>query len=69
MRPVAGRAGATAAVTALGTARGSFLRSWRLLVIDGFEADVPDSDQNAAGFRRRARSVPPLKARPTTGHA
>jgi hypothetical protein len=48
--PVAGRAGPTAAVTALGTARGSFLRSWRLLAIDGFEADLPDSKENAAEF-------------------
>jgi hypothetical protein len=48
--PVAGRAGLTAASVALGTARGSFLRSWRLLAIDGFEVDVPDSDQNAAEF-------------------
>ncbi|MBM0230300.1 MULTISPECIES: IS4 family transposase [Micromonospora] len=48
--PVAGRVGPTSAVTALGTARGSFLRSWRLLAIDGFEVDVPDSDDNAAEF-------------------
>jgi len=48
--PVAGRTGPTAAVGALGTARGSFLRSWRLLAIDGFEVDVPDSEENAAEF-------------------
>lgn len=48
--PVAGMAGPTAAVGALGTARGSFLRGWRLLVIDGFEVDVPDSGENAAEF-------------------
>jgi hypothetical protein len=48
--PVAGRTGPTAARTALGTARGSFLRGWRLLAIDGFEVDVPDSDENAAEF-------------------
>jgi hypothetical protein len=48
--PVAGRVGPTAAVTALGTARGSFLRSWRLLAIDGFEVDVPDSKENATEF-------------------
>jgi hypothetical protein len=48
--PVAGRVGPTAEVTALGTARGSFLRSWRLLAIDGFEVDVPDSLENAAEF-------------------
>lgn len=48
--PVAGRAGPTAAAVALGTARGSFLRSWRLLAIDGFEVDLPDSKENAAEF-------------------
>ena len=48
--PVAGQAGATAVTSALGTARGSFLRRWRLLAIDGFEVDVPDSEQNAAEF-------------------
>jgi hypothetical protein len=39
--PVAGQAGPTAGAVALGTARGSFLRRWRLLAIDGFEVDVP----------------------------
>ncbi len=34
----------------MGTARGSFLRRWRLLAIDGFEVDVPDSKENAAEF-------------------
>jgi Insertion element 4 transposase N-terminal len=48
--PVAGAAGLTAGAVALGTARGSFLRRWRLLAIDGFEIDVPDSDANAAAF-------------------
>ena len=48
--PVAGPAGPTAEVTALGTARGSFLRRWRLLAIDGFEVDLPDSKENAAEF-------------------
>ena len=48
--PVAGKAGPTAEAVALGTARGSFLRRWRLLAIDGFEIDVPDSDENAAEF-------------------
>ena len=46
--PVAGESGPAAAMTALGTARGSFLRNWRLLAIDGFEVDVPDSGDNAA---------------------
>ena len=48
--PVAGKPGPTAEVTALGTARGSFLRRWRLLGIDGFEVDLPDSKENAAEF-------------------
>ncbi len=48
--PVAGPTGPTAAVAALGTARGSFLRRWRLLGIDGFEVDLPDSKENAAEF-------------------
>ncbi|WP_225854897.1 IS4 family transposase [Micromonospora sp. ALFpr18c] len=48
--PVAGVAGPTAAMGALGTARGSFLRWWRLLAIDGFEVDLPDSVENAAEF-------------------
>jgi hypothetical protein len=48
--PVAGRAGPAAAAMALGTARGAFLRSWRLLAIDGFTVDVPDSEANVAEF-------------------
>lgn len=48
--PVAGDAGSAAGSAALGTARGSFLRSWRLLAIDGFDLDVPDTPANAAEF-------------------
>ena len=48
--PVAGKAGPTAEVAALGTARGAFLRRWRLLGIDGFDIDLPDSKANAAEF-------------------
>jgi Insertion element 4 transposase N-terminal len=48
--PVAGQVGPAAAMTATGTARGSFLRRWRLLAIDGFEVDLPDSKENAAEF-------------------
>ncbi|GAA4264366.1 hypothetical protein GCM10022255_117340 [Dactylosporangium darangshiense] len=48
--PVAGSAGPAAAAAALGTARGSFLRSWRLLAIDGFEVDAPDTPANVAEF-------------------
>jgi transposase IS4-like protein/DDE family transposase len=48
--PVAGPAGPTAEAAALGASRGSFLRRWRLLAIDGFEVDLPDSTENAAEF-------------------
>jgi hypothetical protein len=30
--------------------RGAWLRRWRLLAIDGFDADVPDSEENVAEF-------------------
>jgi transposase IS4-like protein/DDE family transposase len=30
--------------------RGAFLRPWRLMAIDGFELDVPDTPANAAAF-------------------
>ncbi|MCA1682169.1 MAG: IS4 family transposase [Actinobacteria bacterium] len=48
--PVAGDASPMAGRFALGTARGSWLRGWRLLAIDGFEVDVPDTEANAAEF-------------------
>jgi len=48
--PVAGDPAPSAGLTALGTARGSFLRGWRLVAIDGFEVDVPDTSANAAEF-------------------
>lgn len=48
--PVAGEAFPTAGLLALGAARGSFLRGWRLLAIDGFEVDVPDTPANAEEF-------------------
>jgi hypothetical protein len=48
--PVAGDPSPVAGAAALGTARGSFLRGWRLLTIDGFEVDVPDTDANATEF-------------------
>ena len=48
--PVAGPVGLLADRLALGTARGSFLRGWRLVAIDGFEVEVPDSPGNAAEF-------------------
>jgi hypothetical protein len=34
----------------VGHRAGAFLRQWRLLAIDGFEVDVPDSKENAAEF-------------------
>ena len=30
--------------------RGAWLREWRLLAIDGFEVDVPDTEKNVAEF-------------------
>jgi hypothetical protein len=48
--PVAGDTSATAGLLALGAARGSFLRGWRLLAIDGFEVDVADTPANAEEF-------------------
>ncbi len=30
--------------------RGAFLRDWRLMAIDGFELDIPDTPANAAAF-------------------
>src|SRR6266511_84194 len=48
--PVAGDASPSAGLLALGTARGAFLRGWRLLAIDGFELDLPDTPANAAEF-------------------
>jgi Insertion element 4 transposase N-terminal/Transposase DDE domain len=48
--PVAGDASPMAGLVALGRARGAWLRGWRLLAIDGFEVDVPDTPGNAAEF-------------------
>lgn len=48
--PVAGDASPMAGLVATGPARGSWLRGWRLLAIDGFDVDVPDTDGNAAEF-------------------
>ncbi len=35
---------------ATGSTRGAWLRHWRLMAIDGFEVDVPDTEANAAEF-------------------
>ena len=48
--PVAGEASPLAGMVATGRARGSWLRGWRLVAIDGFEVDVPDTPANAAEF-------------------
>jgi transposase IS4-like protein/DDE family transposase len=48
--PVAGDTGLMAGMLASGRARGSFLRGWRLLAIDGFDVDVPDTKENAGEF-------------------
>jgi hypothetical protein len=48
--PVAGDACPMAGLLALGRARGSWLRGWRLLAIDGFDVDVPETEDNAAEF-------------------
>jgi hypothetical protein len=48
--PVAGEASPVAELAALGRARGAWLRGWRLLAIDGFDVDVPDTEDNAAEF-------------------
>jgi hypothetical protein len=52
--PVAGEPGPAAEMAALGTARGSFLRWWRLLAIDGFEVDLPGSDESALTVKASA---------------
>lgn len=39
-----------AAPVATSDTRGAWLRGWRLLAIDGFEVDVPDTDGNAERF-------------------
>ena len=39
-----------AAPVATAETRGAWLRRWRLLAIDGFDVDLPDSDANAEAF-------------------
>jgi hypothetical protein len=48
--PVGGDAAPLVGLLAAGRARGAWLRDWRLLAIDGFEVDVPDTPENAAEF-------------------
>ncbi|MCA1682095.1 MAG: hypothetical protein LC700_02980 [Actinobacteria bacterium] len=44
----------------VGTARGAWLRGRRLLAIDGFDADVPDSTENAAEFGHASSGENPV---------
>jgi hypothetical protein len=39
-----------AQAVATSSTRGAWLRRWRLLAIDGFDVDLPDSEENAAEF-------------------
>lgn len=48
--PIAGDTGVLARTLATGPMRGAFLRSWRLMAIDGFDVDVPDTPSNAEEF-------------------
>ncbi len=48
--PAGGESGPMAGLLATGRARGAWLRDWRLVAVDGFEADLPDSEANAAEF-------------------
>jgi transposase IS4-like protein len=48
--PVAGPASPVAGALAAGPTRGAWLRGWRVLAIDGFDLDVPDTPENAAEF-------------------
>jgi hypothetical protein len=48
--PIAGETHPLARTLASGPMRGAFLRSWRLMAIDGFEVDVPDTRDNAEEF-------------------
>ena len=41
---------------ARGAGRGAFLAGWRLMAIDGFEWDVPDTPENAAAFGYSGKS-------------
>jgi hypothetical protein len=48
--PIAGDTGPLASRLATGPMRGAFLRSWRVMAIDGFDVDVPDTASNAEEF-------------------
>jgi hypothetical protein len=55
--PLVGLFARVAAPVASELTRGAFLGPWRLMAIDGFEWDVPDSPANAKGFGYRAGSA------------
>ena len=48
--PIAGETGPLARQFASGPARWAFLGPWRLVSIDGFDLDLPDTGENAAEF-------------------
>lgn len=48
--PIAGDTGPMAHPLASGPMRGAFLRSWRVMAIDGFDVDVADTPSNAEEF-------------------
>jgi hypothetical protein len=48
--PVGGESAPMAGLLATGRARGAWLRDWRVLAIDGFEVDLPDTEENTAEF-------------------
>jgi hypothetical protein len=48
--PVGGDTAPIPGLASSGRARGTWLRGWRLLAIDGFEVDLPDTPENAAEF-------------------
>ncbi|RAY10617.1 IS4 family transposase [Actinomadura craniellae] len=47
----------TAAPVAYRGTKGAWLGSWRLMSIDGFMLDVPDTEENAAEFGRKSNGV------------
>ncbi|GAB3287707.1 IS4 family transposase [Kineosporia babensis] len=48
--PIAGDPGSMARALTVGPAQWAFLREWRVMAIDGFEVDVPDTPANLAEF-------------------
>jgi hypothetical protein len=48
--PVAGDVSPIAGMVATGAARGAFLRGWRVMAVDGFVVDVPNTSANIQEF-------------------